>query len=216
MSLDYPGLSDKHTIPILRDISLEIQEKETISITGASGSGKTSLIMVIAGVEKASAGKVVVAGQDITHSDEDALAAFRKAHIGIVFQNFHLIPTMNALENIRIALEFADHPSPESEAKKWLENVGLGHRMAHYPDQLSGGEQQRVALARAFAPKPKILLADEPTGNLDGQNSEMIIQLLFRLQKEHGTTLVLITHDTHLAAQTSRQLTLDDGRLHHG
>ena len=182
-------------------------------MVGPSGSGKTSLLMLIAGVEKASSGRLEVAGQDITDMSEDRLAAFRHQHVGVVFQNFHLIPTMTALENVSVALEFAGHEDAGKEAAEWLEKVGIGNRISHYPEQLSGGEQQRVALARAFATQPALLLADEPTGNLDAKNGEAVIDMLFALKQEHGSTLVLITHDKELAAKTSRQLVMQDGRL---
>lgn len=209
--LSVPGLSSEKPISILKDISLDVQSGETVSVVGASGSGKTSLLMVIAGVEKASSGVVEVLETDISHYDEDQLADFRKGKVGVVFQNFHLIPTMTALENVSTALEFARIPSPEREAKFWLDKVGLSHRLDHHPEELSGGEQQRVALARAFSTKPAILLADEPTGNLDSQNGQLIVDMLFDLQKENGTTLMLITHDLELSKQTSRCLRMHDG-----
>ncbi len=187
-----------------------------VSIVGPSGSGKTSLMMLIAGVEQASGGKLVVADKDITAMNEDELAAFRQAHIGIVFQNFHLIPTMTALENVAIGLDIGGHDNAEANATHWLKEVGLGERVQHYPSELSGGEQQRVALARAFAAEPDILLADEPTGNLDGKNSELVAELLFDLQKRHGTTFILITHDKELAARTDRSCLMQDGRLSDG
>lgn len=215
VSLSLLGPSKNGLIPILHDISLEVKQAETVSIVGASGSGKTSLLMVVAGVEKATKGKVRVCETNIECLDEDSLAAFRKHHIGVVFQNFHLIPTMNALENVAMALEFSGHKDAFSLAKQWLDKVGLSHRADHHPDQLSGGEQQRVALARAFSTHPKVLLADEPTGNLDQGNSDMIVDLLFDLQKEYQTTLMLITHDQNLAEKTSRTLKMEDGRLSH-
>lgn len=182
-------------------------------MVGPSGSGKTSLLMLIAGVEKASSGKLEVADQDITDMNEDQLASFRRDHIGIVFQNFHLIPTMTALENVSVALEFAGNENSSALARRHLKDVGLSKRIDHYPEQLSGGEQQRVALARAFATRPALLLADEPTGNLDGENGHIIMDLLFNMRKESGTTLLLITHDKELAAKTSRQLVMSDGRI---
>ena len=199
---------------ILHDISIQVQRGSAVSITGASGSGKTSLMMLIAGVEKPTAGEIVVASENITHCSEDQLAHFRRKHVGVVFQSFHLIPTMTAFENVEIALELAGVEGSEAIAKESLASVGLSHRMHHYPDQLSGGEQQRVALARAFATKPALLLADEPTGNLDSENSKQITDLLFKLKDESNTTLVLITHDPALAAMTSRQLVIRDGCLH--
>ena len=170
-------------------------------------------MMLISGVEKPTSGKIIVAGEDITDYEEDDLAAFRRKHVGIVFQNFHLIPTMTALENVEIALELAGHKNADELAKEGLKSVGLEKRSAHYPNQLSGGEQQRVALARAFATKPSLLLADEPTGNLDGENGKHITDLLFELKEKHGTTLVLITHDMNLAALTSKKFIMQDGRL---
>jgi len=205
---------DKKLTHILHDISTQVQRGSAVSITGASGSGKTSLMMLIAGVEKPTSGEIVIAGQDITHFDEDQLAYFRRKNIGVVFQNFHLIPTMTAYENVEIALELAGFDDSESRTMQSLKSVGLDKRIDHYPDQLSGGEQQRVALARAFATQPTILLADEPTGNLDSDNGKHITELLFKLKEEHGTTLLLITHDINLAAMTSRQLVIEDGRLH--
>lgn len=217
VSLTLPGPGGRD-VPILHDINLQVQKSETIRIVGPSGSGKTSLLMLIAGVEKASGGKLVVAGNDITHYSEDELAGFRRKHVSIVFQNFHLIPTMTALENVSVALEFAKDKSGSKnsleKATEHLKAVGLGERLDHYPEQLSGGEQQRVALARAFATEPDLLLADEPTGNLDQDNGRHIMQLLFDLQKQFGTTLLLITHDRELAAEHSRTLVMKNGQLH--
>lgn len=212
VSLTLPGPSKK-PVHILHDISLQVQKGEIISVVGPSGSGKTSLLMLIAGVEKASKGTLEVAKKDITNMSEDQLAAFRREHVGVVFQNFHLIPTMSALENVSIALKLAGNEDVEKEAKQWLKEVGLGKRIDHYPEQLSGGEQQRVALARAFATKPDLLLADEPTGNLDSENGRAIIDMLFALKEEQDSTLLLITHDKDLAAKTSRQLVMQDGRI---
>lgn len=210
LTLPGPGGNDVH---ILHDIAMQVQPSETVSIVGPSGSGKTSLMMLIAGVERATAGRLQVAGEDITAYDEDQLAEFRRRHVSIVFQNFHLIPTMTTLENVSLALEFAGVANAQQKAKDSLHTVGLSKRVDHYPEQLSGGEQQRVALARAFTTRPSLLLADEPTGNLDQENGQMIMQLLFDLQKEFGTTLVLITHDANLAGKTSRHLVMTDGRL---
>lgn len=201
-------------VHILRGVTLDVARGETVSIVGASGSGKTSLMMVLAGVERATGGSVTVAGTDITGFSEDALARFRQQHVGIVFQNFHLIPTMTALENVALGLEFAGHGDAFPRAREALEGLGLGGRIDHFPSQLSGGEQQRVALARASVTRPAILLADEPTGNLDSETGHRIIDLLFKLQQEHGTTLILITHDASLASRTGRRLTMQDGRLH--
>lgn len=199
---------------ILHHIDLQVKPGETVSIVGASGSGKTSLMMVVAGVERATSGQVIVDGTDISRMGEDKLAAFRQKHIGVVFQNFHLIPTMSAVENVAVGLEFAGHKDAMEQAAKALETIGLGKRLHHYPSQLSGGEQQRVALARATVMRPLLLLADEPTGNLDSETGRMIMDLLFGLQEQHGTTLMLITHDAALAARTARQLRMQDGHLH--
>ena len=212
VSLTLPG--PHGPVHILQDVGLQVQAGDTVSIIGASGSGKTSLMMVIAGVQQASGGCVMVAGEDITTRSEDALAQFRRKHIGIVFQNFHLIPTMTALENVAVALEFAGEKDASGKAREALRELGLSHRLDHYPAQLSGGEQQRVALARATATRPSVLLADEPTGNLDSENGRQIMDLLFNLQVQHGTALVLITHDKELAAMTRRQLVMQDGRIH--
>ena len=200
-------------VEVLKEISLDVMEGETISVVGPSGSGKTSLIMVIAGLERATGGEVRVAGHDLTALEEDALARFRRDSVGIVFQDFHLIPTMTALENVAVPLEFAGYANAFTRAEKALEAVGLGRRTGHYPGQLSGGEQQRTALARAFVTEPPLLLADEPTGNLDGETGEHITDLLFDLQARSGTTMMLITHDPALAARCRRRLDLADGRL---
>ncbi len=200
-------------VEILKDISLEVGAGETVSVVGPSGSGKTSLIMVVAGLERASAGRVEVAGKELTDLDEDGLARFRRDTVGIVFQDFHLVPTMTALENVAVPLEFAGIGEAFARAEAALGAVGLSHRVHHYPGQLSGGEQQRIALARAFVTEPKLLLADEPTGNLDGETGSHIIDLLFDLQARAGTTLMLITHDPALAVRCERQLALADGQL---
>lgn len=184
-----------------------------MSIIGPSGSGKTSLMMLMAGLETPTAGNVVIHNQDITHFSEDRLAGFRRDTLGIVFQNFHLVPTMTAIENVALPLEFAGHKDAFAYAKNMLESVGLGARTGHFPSQLSGGEQQRVALARALVMKPKILLADEPTGNLDQDTGQHIIDLMFELHKEHNTTLILITHDSSLAERCERQIVIKDGAL---
>lgn len=180
-------------------------------MVGPSGSGKTTMLMVTAGLERISSGRVVVAGQDYAALDEDGLALFRRDNIGIVFQSFHLIPTMTALENVAVPLEFAGRDDAFDRAEEQLKAVGLSHRMTHYPGQLSGGEQQRVALARAFAVKPKLLLADEPTGNLDGGTGQQVIDLLFELHDNSNTTLMLITHDMKLAARCERVVRIGDG-----
>ena len=200
-------------VNILAGIDLDVAPGEAVAIVGPSGSGKTSLLMVLAGLEQATGGTVHVAGQDLTALSEDALARFRRGTVGIVFQAFHLIPTMTALENVAIPLELAGMPGAQARAGACLRSVGLGHRLGHLPGQLSGGEQQRVALARAFAPAPRLLLADEPTGNLDAATGRTVMDLLFTLRAEHGTTLLLITHDPALAARCARQVAVADGRI---
>ena len=200
-------------VDILRGIDLSVGRGETISVVGPSGSGKTSLMMVIAGLERQTRGRVEIDGRGLLALDEDALARLRLGHIGIVFQNFHLVPTMTALENVAIPRELAGSAAAFDEAAETLERVGLGHRLGHYPGQLSGGEQQRVALARAFVAKPALLLADEPTGNLDGDTGNAVIDLLFSLVAEAGTTLLLVTHNPALAGRCARRLTLSDGRI---
>ena len=205
--------SDAGEVNILRGINLEIARGETVGLVGPSGSGKTSLLMVVAGLERASQGQINVAGNDITHLSEDRLALFRREHTGIVFQNFHLVPTMTALENVALPLEFAGRKQAFEAAREQLDAVGLSHRLEHYPGQLSGGEQQRVALARAFVTEPTLLLADEPTGNLDGKTGETVMELLFDLHKRKNTTLVLITHAPVLAEQCSRILSMADGLI---
>ena len=200
-------------VNVLRGIDLDVAAGETVSITGPSGSGKSTMMMIIGGLERPSAGRVVVAGTDLGTLDEDGLARFRRDRIGIVFQSFHLVPTMNAIENVAMPLELAGRRDAFAAAEAGLAAVGLGHRLLHYPGQLSGGEQQRVALARAFAATPKLLLADEPTGNLDTATGRLVIDLLFALQARHGTTLVLITHDPLLAQRCDRTVRLADGRV---
>ncbi len=205
--------SDAGEVNILRGINLDISRGETVGLVGPSGSGKTSMMMVVAGLEKPSGGTAQVAGQDITTLNEDQLALFRRNHTGIVFQNFHLVPTMTALENVALPLEFAGQAKAFEAARAQLEAVGLGHRLEHYPGQLSGGEQQRVALARAFVTEPTILLADEPTGNLDGKTGDTVMELLFDLHHRKGTTLLLITHAPDLARRCERILTMADGSI---
>lgn len=200
-------------VNILSGVDLDIAAGEAVGIVGPSGSGKTSLLMVLAGLEAASGGSVRVAGQDITRLNEDALARFRRGTVGIVFQAFHLIPTMTALENVSVPMELSRQVDAAERAADALRSVGLGHRLTHLPGQLSGGEQQRVALARAFAPRPRLLLADEPTGNLDAATGGVVMDLLFGLRAEHGTTLLLITHDPALAARCGRQVRIADGRV---
>jgi putative ABC transport system ATP-binding protein len=200
-------------VNILRGLDLKVAAGETVGITGPSGSGKSTMMMIIAGLERPSAGQVEVGGQDLTSLNEDQLARFRRARIGIVFQAFHLIPTMTALENVAVPLEFAGRPDAFERAEAALAAVGLDHRLTHYPGQLSGGEQQRVALARAFAVEPSLLLADEPTGNLDGETGRQVIELMFDLAARRGTTLMLITHDPALAGRCRRLVRLLDGRI---
>jgi putative ABC transport system ATP-binding protein len=200
-------------VNILRGIDLDITAGEAVGIVGPSGSGKTSLLMVLAGLERASSGTIMLAGQPVTAMDEDSLARLRRETISIVFQAFHLIPTMTALENVAVPLELARVRDATDRAQAALGAVGLSHRLTHLPGQLSGGEQQRVALARAFAPRPRLLLADEPTGNLDQATGDEVMDLLFRLRAETGTTLMLITHNAHLAARCSRRIHLADGRV---
>jgi putative ABC transport system ATP-binding protein len=203
-------------VNVLRGISLRMAAGESVGLVGPSGSGKSTLMMVLGGLERPTSGRVEVAGVDLTRLGEDALARFRRHEIGIVFQSFHLVPTMSALENVAIPLELAGRSDAFEAARAGLEEVGLGHRLLHYPAQLSGGEQQRVAIARAFVAAPKLLLADEQTGNLDGTTGRMVIDLLFRLRAERGTALLLITHDPELARRCDRIVALADGRVASG
>ena len=200
-------------VEILKGISLSVDRGETVGLIGPSGSGKSSALMLMGGLERATSGRVLALGHDLGAMDEDALARFRRAHMGVVFQSFHLIPTMTALENVAVPLELAGARDAFDRAEAELRAVGLGHRLDHYPAQMSGGEQQRVALARAAAPRPAILLADEPTGNLDGSNGAAIMEMLFGLRDRHGATLVLVTHSPELAARCDRVVRLADGRL---
>src|SRR6185437_9853228 len=200
-------------VNVLRGATLNVAAGETVGLIGPSGSGKSTLMMVTGGLERPSRGRVLVAGTDLGALDEDALARFRRDTIGIVFQSFHLVPTMTALENVAIPLELAGRGDAFAVASAALESVGLGARVLHYPAQLSGGEQQRVALARAFVARPKLLLADEPTGNLDGATGRIVMDLMFRLRAEHGTALLLITHDHDLARRCDRIVGLADGRV---
>jgi putative ABC transport system ATP-binding protein len=200
-------------VKILAGVSLEIGAGETVALLGPSGSGKSSLLMVAAGLESVTSGEIVVAGTDITRLGEDALARFRRGNVGIVFQSFHLIPTMTALENVAVPLELSGAKDAFERARIELEAVGLGHRLDHYPSQLSGGEQQRVALARATGPKPRVLFADEPTGNLDTATGSEVADLLFALHARSRTTLFLVTHEEALARRCGRVLRLKDGRI---
>ena len=200
-------------VNILRGVDLDIAEHAAVALVGPSGSGKTSLLMLLAGLERATAGSIRLDGQDVTAMNEDALARLRRQSVGIVFQAFHLIPTMTALENVSVPLELAGRADATARATEALRSVGLGHRLTHLPGQLSGGEQQRVALARAFAPEPKLLLADEPTGNLDHATGEQVMDLLFALRARAGTTLLLITHDPRLAERCDRLTRMEDGRI---
>lgn len=200
-------------VSILRDVDLKAQSGQSLAIVGPSGSGKTSLLMVMAGLERATSGKVSVAGHDLSGLSEDELALIRGAEIGIVFQSFHLVPTMTALENAALPLEFAGDRDAQDTARALLEEVGLGHRMDHYPAQLSGGEQQRVAIARALSRKPKLILADEPTGNLDRSTGSTVVDLLFGLQQRRKSTLILVTHDEKLAEACDRIIYMADGRI---
>ena len=203
-------------VEILRGISLDVARGETLGLVGPSGSGKSSLLMLMGGLERATGGSVRALGQDLTAMDEDALARFRRMNMGVVFQSFHLIPTMTAQENVAVPLELAGIDDAFERARAELDAVGLGPRRDHYPSQLSGGEQQRVALARAAAPRPAIVLADEPTGNLDAANGAAIMDLLFDLRERHGTTLVMVTHAEDLARRCDRIVTLADGRVAEG
>ncbi len=200
-------------VNILSGVNLRVEQGETLAVVGPSGSGKTTMLMLMAGLERPSSGQVRLAGVDLTGMSEDELARFRRENLGIVFQAFHLIPTMTALENAALPLEFAHHPNAKTRAMDALEQVGLGHRGTHYPAQLSGGEQQRVALARAFAARPRIILADEPTGNLDEDTGGRVMELLFTLQAEENATLVLVTHDRSLAERCDRVVTMHSGRM---
>jgi putative ABC transport system ATP-binding protein len=203
-------------VDILHAITLDVNEGESLALVGPSGSGKSSLLMLMAGLEQAPWGQVTALGQDLTAMNEDQLARLRRDTMGVVFQSFHLIPTMTALENVAIPLELAGARDAFPRARAELAAVGLAHRADHYPAQLSGGEQQRTALARAAAPRPRLLLADEPTGNLDAANGQAIVDLLFSLRDRHGATLVMVTHSPELAARCARVIRLRDGRIDAG
>jgi len=201
------------SVHVLKGVSLEVNAGEATGIVGPSGSGKSTLLMVLAGLERVDAGEVWIAGQRIDGRSEDEVAAFRGRNVGIVFQSFHLIPNMTALENVAVPLELAGHPDPFGVAQRELAAVGLAERVTHYPGELSGGEQQRVAIARSLAPEPAILIADEPTGNLDQATGRQIADLLFSKAEERGMTLVLVTHDPSLAARCTRQIAMRSGRI---
>lgn len=200
-------------VHVLKGVSLEVKAGEATGIVGPSGSGKSTLLMVLAGLEKIDSGEVWIAGQRIDGWSEDKVAAFRGRNVGIVFQSFHLIPNMTALENVAVPLELAGHRDPFAVARRELEAVGLGERLTHYPGELSGGEQQRVAIARSLAPEPRLLIADEPTGNLDQATGRQIADLLFAKAAERGMTLVLVTHDPALAARCANQIVMRSGRI---
>ena len=205
--------SNAGQITILKNISLDVEKSQSVGLIGPSGSGKSSLLMLLGGLEQATSGQITVCGKNITHLSEDDLALFRRDHMGIVFQSFHLIPTMTALENVATPLELKGDPDAFDKARDVLRLVGLEHRVDHMPAQMSGGEQQRTALARAVVTRPQILLADEPTGNLDGPNGTAIMDLLFNLRDEFGSTLILVTHAPELAQRCDRIIRLRDGAI---
>ncbi|MDA9151895.1 ABC transporter ATP-binding protein [Candidatus Pelagibacter sp.] len=205
--------TDKESIKVLKDIDLTTKKKDTISIVGESGSGKTSLIMLIGGLEKATSGKIFFQDQEITALSEDEVSEIRRKHIGIVFQSFYLIPNYTAVENVALTLELNKLKNPEKQAKELLERFGLKNRFNNLPSQLSGGEQQRVAIARAIAMKPELILADEPTGNLDTENSLMISDILFKYVKDEGSSLIMVTHDPKLADKAKRKIKIKDGKI---
>ena len=211
ISLTLP--SQAGNVEILKGISLNVGSGESIAIVGPSGSGKSSLLMVLGGLERATGGAVTVLGEDLTLANEDELAALRRGRIGVVFQSFHLIPTMTAVENVQVPLEISGHSDPVGRANEMLAAVWLAGRSSHYPAQLSGGEQQRIALARALAPGPELLLADEPTGNLDGETGAQVTDLMFDLAKQFDATLIMVTHSDMLAKRCSRIVRLHDGRI---
>ena len=205
--------SGESPLTILDDVSFEIEAGATLAVMGASGSGKTTLLGLLAGLDRPTSGEVRLDGQVLSTLDEDARAALRQRLLGFVFQSFQLLPALTALENVMLPLELASAPDAVGRAREWLARVGLAKRTSHYPKQLSGGEQQRVAIARAFAGDPKLLMADEPTGNLDGATGAEVAELMFRLNRERGTTLVLVTHDATLANRCARRLSLASGRV---
>lgn len=201
------------TLTILDSITLEIEAQESVAITGASGSGKSTLLGLMAGLDETSEGSIILDGHEITAMDEEQRAGVRAQTVGFVFQSFQLLPGLTALENVMLPAELKNSPNAKAQAMQLLEDVGLENRVQHYPNQLSGGEQQRVAIARAFASEPRILFADEPTGNLDSKTGEQIIDLLFRLNREHHSTLILVTHDQRLASRCDRVIHISDGAL---
>ena len=203
----------EQTLHILSDVNLSVQAGETIAIVGKSGSGKSTLLSLLAGLDQASSGHVYIKDQDLSTMNEDGRAAIRNQHVGFVFQNFQLLPHLSALDNVMLPLELNANPQAKQQARDWLSKVGLADRLEHQPNQLSGGEQQRVAIARAFVCEPDILFADEPTGNLDEHTGQVIEEMLFKLNKEVGTTLVLVTHDETLAKKCARQVHLENGKL---
>jgi len=203
----------KDNINVLNNVNLTTKKKETISIVGESGSGKTSLIMLIGGLERATSGKIFFQDQEITKLNEDEVSEIRKKSIGIIFQSFYLIPNYTAVENVALTLELNKFKNPEKDAKQLLERFGLKHRFNNLPSQLSGGEQQRVAIARAIAMKPELILADEPTGNLDTENSIMISKILFNYVREEGSSLIMVTHDSKLANKANRKIKIKDGKI---
>ena len=205
--------NDKKNLKVLNNINLTVKKKETISIVGESGSGKTSLIMLIGGLEKATSGKIYFNNNDLTNLSEDKISEIRRKNIGIVFQSFYLIPNYSALENVALTLELNKFRNPDSQAKELLYRFGLKNRLNNLPSQLSGGEQQRVAIARAIAMKPELILADEPTGNLDSENSLMISKILFKYVAEEGSSLIMVTHDHKLANKSKRKIKIIDGKI---
>ncbi|MBZ4648501.1 MAG: transporter [Desulfomicrobiaceae bacterium] len=206
-------ISGAAPVNVLQNLNFQVEAGESVAVVGPSGSGKTSFLMLLSGLERPSAGSIHVAGHDLSHMDEDGLARFRQQHVGIVFQNFLLLPALNAEDNVALPLELAGIADARKRARQALVQVGLEHRLHHLPSQLSGGEQQRVAVARAFAGGPALILADEPTGNLDAATGARVMELLFGLHEDHGTTLLLVTHDPGLAARCQRRMRLTRGHL---